>query len=159
MAVEFSYIVENDRKVQRFLQKAAKSVDDLRDPFTRIANDFYRQNKATFSLTGAGTLEGAKRWPDLKESTKKQKKRNYGTAYPILVATGRLAGSLINPGHPDTVKNIKKRSLELGTNVPYAKFHQYGTRNIPMRKPVFIRTRQAARWLNIIKDYIPKAFK
>lgn len=52
-----------------------------------------------------------------------------------LVRTGRLMESLSNlRGAPN---DIGPRSATFGTDVPYAKFHQFGTRQMPMREVVF----------------------
>ena len=52
-----------------------------------------------------------------------------------LVRTGRLMESLTNlRGAPN---DVGIREATFGTNVPYAKFHQYGTENMPAREIVF----------------------
>ena len=86
-------------------------------------------------------------WKPLAESTIRRK----GSSRP-LVDSGVLKNSI-------TAKAEKLRIL-LGTNVPYAGFHQFGTPNIPKREflPVkdgeFPTEGPAGRTLALIKKYI-----
>lgn len=157
-----SYIVENDEAFNRGLDRLRKNVNDLRVPFGLIRNDFHRSNKIIFELKGPGL------YPDLADSTKEYKQRTLGFVYPILVRTGRLAASLVNPSNSDAVSDVDATSLLLGTNVPYAIFHQSDAprSKLPQRKVVFIdggpseKSKSSSvagrreRWLNIMNDYI-----
>ena len=61
------------------------------------------------------------------------RKKDY--AWPILRKTGRLLFSLANlHGSPNTITPMY---AEFGTEVKYAKFHQYGTKFMPARQVVF----------------------
>lgn len=53
---------------------------------------------------------------------------------PTLVQTGRLFRSL---GTDNVAMNVRKDEAVIGTNLRYAKFHQYGTSKMPKRKVVF----------------------
>lgn len=157
-----SYIIENDKDFNLAIDRLAKVTNDFRIPFGLIAKEFYQGNKKIFNLKSAG------KYPDLSEKYKVTKQRQVGFVYPILVKSGRLASSLVNPGDPETIRNISKTGLELGSEVPYLKFHQSDKprTKIPLRKAVFIDggpfetsvgastsgRRQA--WLNILNQYI-----
>ena len=55
----------------------------------------------------------------------------------ILVDTGRMFESLTTPnGTQDTIWTTGKNWLTFGTSVPYAHFHQTGTRRMPARPHV-----------------------
>jgi phage gpG-like protein len=54
---------------------------------------------------------------------------------PPMVRTGRLFASLIDLRGPEN--SIRPKSATFGTEVEYAKFHQYGTTKMPKRKIVF----------------------
>jgi len=78
------------------------------------------------------------------------RKRDY--AWPIMRRTGRLFSSLTNLRGATNV--ITDDYAQFGTNVEYAKFHQYGTEKMPARKIVFNPTgfsqetaRKALRWV------------
>jgi phage gpG-like protein len=77
--------------------------------------------------------------------------RSYG--WPIMKRTGRLFNSLTNlRGAPNTITPTGAQIF--GTNVEYAKFHQYGTEKMPKRQIIFNPTgfsklmgEKAARWV------------
>lgn len=52
----------------------------------------------------------------------------------ILVDTGRLQASVVNPQHPDHVRELLDNGLTFGTDVPYGIFHQDGTPRLPQRE-------------------------
>jgi phage gpG-like protein len=55
---------------------------------------------------------------------------------PPMIRTGKLFASLSGAnGSIDTMTNT---SFSTGTSVEYAKFHQYGTENMPARKIIFV---------------------
>lgn len=61
------------------------------------------------------------------------RKRDY--AWPIMRRSGKLFSSLFNlRGAPNTISPM---SAEFGTDVEYAKFHQYGTKFMPARRVVY----------------------
>jgi len=161
--VTTSYILSNDDDFQAAINRLAKATNDFRIPFGDIAREFYQGNKKIFKLKSAGL------YPDFKSAeSKAQKIREVGFAYPLLFRTGRLASSLVNASDPETVRNISKTGLELGSDVPYLKYHQSDEprSKIPLRKAVFIdggpfeqskgasRSGRREAWLNIINQYI-----
>ncbi len=173
-----SYIVENDADFNRAIERLRKTTNDFRVPFGLIAKNFYQSNKKIFKLKSAG------KYPDLgglnpntipdgqtetnEVRAKRAKLREVGFIYPLMVRTGRLASSLVNPSDGETVRQISKTGLVLGTSVPYTKYHQSDEprTKIPQRKVVFIdggplETSRGAKtsgrreaWLNIINKYI-----
>lgn len=85
------------------------------------------------------------RWVPLAPGTVRQKARLGYSPLP-LIRTGVLRASI----SPSTSTN----SLKIGTSVPYAKYHQLGTRSIPAR-PYLVFQKQDIRELNqIVKEYI-----
>lgn len=72
---------------------------------------------------------------------------------PPLVRTGRLFASLT--GENMASVSIRPKSMTIGTNVEYAKFHQYGTTKMAKRKILFVPkefsmkfANDAAQWVN-----------
>ncbi|MCX6223484.1 MAG: hypothetical protein NTV01_01800 [Bacteroidia bacterium] len=99
-----------------------KSTEDMRSLFQTIGEYWFATNKqAIFSQRGASG-----RFKDLTPVTKDLKQKNYGNAYPILVATGKLRDSLTNPLDRNAIFRIRKTSLTLGSNVDYLKYHMTG---------------------------------
>ena len=80
--------IENLKAFQATLTKASKQVADLSFAMGEIARDFYKSEKAIFQLKSPGGF------PDLAESTKKQKTRLGIPLYPILKRSGKLEASV-----------------------------------------------------------------
>lgn len=186
-----SYSVDNDGQFRNAITRAQAFSDDLRVPFTLIAADFYKSEQAIFALKGPG------QYPPFKNSEgvqslggkgnefgrrrayvttalspyQKKKIKKYGFDYPLLVATGRLATSLLSPGSPGNVTNIGPTELTMGTTVPYGIYHQSDQprKKIPLRKFLFIgpestfansdQQGRLERWLGIMQDAINKGMK
>jgi phage gpG-like protein len=63
------------------------------------------------------------------------KARKGAYAWPLMIRTGRLFSSLASMrGAPNVITPME---AHFGTNVEYAKFHQYGTTKMAKRKIVF----------------------
>lgn len=126
-----SYTVENDDKVARAIERAAKATGNLKVPFGQIAKDFRKSRKAIFLLSGPGG------YPDLNSKYKNVKKKAVGFVYPILKLTGRLEQSVTEEQHPENITRIQPDFMHMGTKVPYGINHQEGI-GVPLRKFLFI---------------------
>jgi phage gpG-like protein len=62
-------------------------------------------------------------------------RRRDDAAWPLMRKSGKLFNSLANLSGPPN--RIYKRVAIFGTQVEYAKFHQYGTSKMPARKILF----------------------
>lgn len=161
MAEFVSFVVDPDKRLRSALARALEETEDLRVPLTLIAKDWFKTNRVIFQLKGPG------RYVDLKPRTKAQKRRKFGFIYPILEASGKLSASITQPTNPNAVNEIiNKRTLVMGTKVPYAGYLQYGTSNMPARPFVFFGPEsrewgsestfavRQTQWLNMINSYI-----
>jgi hypothetical protein len=181
-----SYVVDNDRRFREALSEASKTVVDFRIPFGLISRDFYRSEQAIFKLKGPGL------YPPFKKSEEKfdprtgrripgdgaksryqlRKLKKYGFDYPLLVATGRLAASLLGPSNAGSINRITKLSLTIGTSVDYGIYHQSdeARKVIPLRKFIFIgpeaprfansdQQGRAERWFGYIRDHVVNTAK
>lgn len=181
-----SYVADNDRRFRDALKRAALACDDLTIPFTLILKDFYRSEQAIFALKGPG------QYPPFKQSTgeywkngrkleyvrgdlspyQKRKIKKYGFDYPLLVASGSLAASLLSASAPGSIAEITPGSLTFGTSIKYGVYHQSDEprHKIPLRKFLFIgpeasqfatsdQMGRAERWLNILNDFTLKKAK
>jgi phage gpG-like protein len=88
-------------------------------------------NAANFSANG---LPSGSAWAPLSPEYRAWKALHFPGA-PKMVRSGALFNSLVNLAGPENT--IRPTSAEFGTNVEYAKFHQYGTTRMPRRKLVF----------------------
>lgn len=154
MAVKFK--VDVDQKLKKAIDKTLKDVQDLTIPFGLITQSWFKSNRAIFALSGPG------KYPDLSERYKKQKKKAVGFIYPILRRTGRLESSITDPSDTDAISLIiNKRSLILGTKVPYASNHQMGL-GVPVRPMVLFGPEQVSppginrrvdAWVKILEEF------
>lgn len=67
--------------------------------------------------------DGFGRWPQ----------RQDNLPHPLLRKSGALYESLIRPGARGNVDIRTPHTLEYGTDIPYADFHEFGTSRIPSR--------------------------
>jgi len=155
------YIIENQQEFNQSIEDALRKVSDLRPAFSEIARDFYISERAIFKLKSRGA------YPELAPSTIKTKEAVFGTAYPILRASGDLERSITKQGANENITLIGKRFLVLGTSVPYGIYHQLGL-GVPARPFVFVgpetskfalkdRNGQGGRltrWLNILEEHV-----
>jgi len=132
-----SYQVENDIAFANAMDRAARQSKNLTIPLTSIMKDFYKSRTAIFALKGPG------QYPDLSPRYKPNKQRAVGFVYPILKLSGALEESVTSDSGKDNVTRIEPLSLEMGTTVPYANYHQQegdftNTGKMPLRKFLFI---------------------
>lgn len=164
-----SYEVDNDKKFHAAIVRAKMVTDDLRVPLTLIAKDFYKSEKTIFMLQGPGAYPDFKKDDSGRSRYAEFKLNKYGFVYPLLMAKGRLAGSVTDPSHPDAINEIvNKRTLIIGSKVPYGVYHQSDRprRKIPLRKFLFIgpestfatsdQQGRVGRWLNIMNSFVLK---
>lgn len=98
----------------------------------RFAPAFYANMRQDVTLEGGGS--GA-RWAPLSPAYATWKAARFPGA-GILVRSGALKASLAGPDSPLSVFRPGPTSLEIGTSVPYAMYHQLGTSRMPQRPPL-----------------------
>lgn len=178
----FEWAIQNEKDFQNRLDKLAQASNDFRIPFRLITSDFYRSQKQLFSLKSAGLFQDLSTkpfralWPNVrgygaeyKGGYKEYKLINTGFVYPILVGKTRdLSESTLSNKHRYSIYFLGRQELQIGSSVPYGKFHQSDLpRNkIPQRKFIFITggagdkskdsgiNGRRERWLDIIDTHI-----
>lgn len=168
-----SYEIEIDKTFERGLLRAQEAVADLRPALKSIAIDFYKYEKTIFQLGSSGKYPDFK-GPKISETWKRPglpsartrdgsktayqyfKKKKYGFEYPLLRATGALESSVTSPSANGSVYNLTEQSVEIGTSIKYAEFHQSDSPRdkIPLRKFLFIPPARLPAWLGILNSYV-----
>ena len=87
-------------------------------------------------------------WAPLAYSTIKEKMRKGYSPKP-LIRTGLLRASM--------AQNISTKGFRIGTAVPYAKYHQLGTKNIPARPYLVFQTQDIERINKVVTDHLSGA--
>ena len=108
--------VQLDRGIARF----ADGVTDYRPIWPMIAEEFRAIESAQFRSEGA---EGGQAWQPLSPAYAQYKEARY-PGRPILQRTGDLVASLTKESDPNSVYRPERKSLTLGSKVPYAIYHQ-----------------------------------
>lgn len=167
--------VDPKKELQNALKHAERKVSDLTIPLTLIAQNWFKSNRAIFTLKSQGKYADLSTksffawWEkgDLRRmfqgGYKEYKAAKWGFTYPILKATGRLEKSITDPAHQDSVNKILNRKiLFVGSATPYANFLHAGTRRMPARPVVIFGNEQVAPgalrgrveiWKQIVADY------
>jgi phage gpG-like protein len=110
--------------------------------------DFSRGLRAAAVYLASMSKRNFAAWPPLKNPSR----RPGGRSARPLVDKGILMASVSASGGGGAVRDVTTRSLEFGTNVSYAGFHQYGTRTIPARRFLGITEAMAKRIEELIAD-------
>lgn len=139
--VELAGAPELDVGFSRF----GENIQDLTPAWELIADDWYAMELDLFKSQGA---TGTEAWKPLAPSTLRRKK-----GPSILNETGALQKSLTLTGGKN-IKVVKKMELRLGTKDPKAKFHFYGTRRMPRRRPIQITENDKKRWIKLMQRHL-----
>lgn len=147
----FDWSIENVEAFQNRLDQLGKATNDFRIPFRLIASDFYRSQKEIFQLNDEGLYaplggfnfnrvdaNGLTRRENAENRKERLTKHPWA---PILFGvTGDLKNSTLTRTHRYSIFNLNRRQLNIGTSVPYGKFHQSDRprTKIPQRKFIFI---------------------
>lgn len=182
MSKPFEWTIQNVNDFQERLDRLAQHSSDFRIPFRLISSDFYRSQRQLFLLQSAGMYEDLSTKPFLAfwqnkngfasyyaGGYKEYKQVNLGFTYPILVGKTRdLANSTLGKSHRYSVFFLGKQELQIGSSVPYGKYHQSDKprTKIPQRKFIFIDGGEGdkskgsgingrrERWLSIIDTHL-----
>jgi phage gpG-like protein len=123
--LEIAGSVAMDRGIARF----ADGIADYRPIWPVIEDDFYAQEKDQFKSEGT---EGGDKWAPLSPEYAGYKEAHF-PGKPILQRTGDLYDSLTNPNSANGVRREERKTLTLGSTLPYALYHQQGTNKMPAR--------------------------
>jgi phage gpG-like protein len=129
------------------LPLSVQDVADQAPALARVADDFREMMARQFA--SEGRAEGTP-WPELSPATlRRQRART-----PILYKTGALLRSLAEPGAAGHVEELEGYSLTLGSRLPYALYHQTGTRRLPARPIIVLSGARSERWTEIVRQQI-----
>jgi phage gpG-like protein len=153
----------NSEAAENSLNVLQAQLSDLSPAMELIAADIREMEAGQFASAGAsgGTL-----WAALAPSTVKRKRGGGG----ILVESGALLDSLTDSESPDHVEAIEKLSLEIGTDLTYARFQQTGAgwgfgealpppaprrgHGVPMRPLLVLTADRQDRWVGFVAQQI-----
>ena len=132
------------------LKDVNMKLTDLRPAWEGIEKLLEKDVNAAFESGGAAIEET---WAPLAPSTLKRKPKVCGTIRK-LICTGRLWNSLRVSSDGFHISRKEKLLFEFGTSVPYAIYHQAGTRKMPRRKFLMVSPKTMPAIANLLKKYI-----
>jgi phage gpG-like protein len=144
--ISFTY-TDNSEAVDRALADFQAALADEGPALQTIADDFREMIAQQFASEGRA---GGTPWPPLAAATLRRKRA--GAA--ILFRTGALLESLRGPSGANHVEEIGPDTLTLGSRLPYAIFHQLGTRRMPARPIIVLSDARTERWVEIVRGRI-----
>ena len=148
-----TFEIEGVAQMARVLGISAKRVKDLRPVWDDIADDFVKKERTLFSRQGS--VAGWNAWSPLNPDYVKWK-ASKGFSTKILRRKGDLRDSLTKRGDSNFIFKPRKLGMEIGTKVPYAKYHQRGVpkNKLPKREPIRITNPQRKGWTKMIQKFV-----
>lgn len=125
------------------------SLSDLRPLWPNVIREFYLIEAEQFQSEGGAGASG--KWAALSNVYAKYKQVTHPDK-PILRADDELFESLTNPEAAGAILRPDEQELTIGTSVPYATFHQRGTRRMPARPPISLAESQKRRLQKAIQS-------
>jgi phage gpG-like protein len=116
----FRLVIAGETQMDRGIVRFADGITDYRPIWPVIEDDFYAQEKAQFKTEG---VEGGLKWQELSPEYAGWKEVRY-PGKPILERTGDLERSLTSGNDPNAVRIRERKTLTLGSKIPYAIYHQ-----------------------------------
>ena len=157
-------VIDENKQFSKALKKASRDLDDLTLPMSLIAREWFKSNKAIFTLQGYGKYE-----PYKNRSYEDWKIKTFGKI-SIMKSSGALEKSITDPSDRFSVNQItNKKTLTVGSKVlskggaPYGIYLQNGTKFMSARPTVLFGTEQVApavlnkrvdNWARILEQYV-----
>ena len=157
--LEITFTVDGIDKVERRFVTFGHAFSTLKPAWDLIGQDVradFMQNMIgegwLFNKTASGR---AAQWAPLAASTVAERVRlGYGGEHPILWRTGMLGESLAMAGAPGNISEVGDWEARFGTDIPYGRFHQLGTRRMPARPIVGLTRDRKAAVVRRLRDYL-----
>jgi len=131
-----------EENVTGWLDSINQRVEDISPVADQIVDAFLEDNKINWN----------RGWEKLSPTYAEWKAKHYPTA-GILELDGTLKRSLVS-GTSDTIIRREQGGVKIGTAVPYAVFHQEGTKKMPRRPPMALSDDFISTLEQIISDFI-----
>jgi phage gpG-like protein len=128
MAITVTVSVAGARGFVTRIDRWTINLKNMNPAYNAIAN--YQASEWKKQFASQGSQFGTP-WAPLSPKYRAWKAAHF-PGQPILVRTGRLRTSLTQ--RPLGIEEVSTKGLRLGTDVPYAQWHQRGTRVMPRRQ-------------------------
>jgi phage gpG-like protein len=149
--MEIKFDIHGDEQLKRSLSRFGEHAKDLSEPFREIVKDFHKIERRQFETEGS---YGSGGWQPLSPRYAEWKAKKY-PGRPIMVLSGLLKESLLGD-NPYSVELVTPKSMEVGTVINYAIYHQKGTSKMPARPLIQLTEDDKKRWIKFIQAYLVK---
>ena len=149
---QLTFNIDGVDKISRNLRVFAKKIDLNRDFFKEAIDIIEDFNKKSFEAGGK-----PKKWTALSSATQKARANRWGyykkpaRSPKILRWTGNLQNN--------NEKIITQKIGIFRKNAPYAKYHHFGGKNLPVRKPLTLDSLSAAEIVRAFQKELNKKAK
>ncbi len=145
-------VVAGNVEMDRGLARWTEGITDWRKIWPVFGDSFYAFLKKQFETEGAEGL--GQQWTELSAAYARWKQKRYpGTK--ILERTGKLKASLTSEKAEHAVFEPKAQSLTIGSDLPYALYHQTGTASgLPQRKEIVFTEPDKRELMRIAQMYL-----
>lgn len=139
---------------RRRLATWGTKIESLAPAWEQVAADLRGDFAEQFASQG-GFYKSRGKWAPLAPSTVKDRvRKGFFGPWPILIRTGALFTSLVDPNDGAHVEQITATSLTIGTNFFTAPFHQLGTVKMPARQIVGLSWNRQSGIVKRLNDYV-----
>lgn len=118
------------QRLQAAIDTSRARASDVSPAWRAFRKDFWENERLIFSAQGIPS------WPSLSPAYARRKAA-IAPGKTILRRTDRLYSSLTDET-ADSVYAVEPRTLQMGTVVPYSRYHQQGTERVPQRAHVYL---------------------
>lgn len=151
--IGFSFTVAGEKQLDVAMLALKEATSDLSGLWPDVDALLRQIEEEQFSSKGK---RGGEEWVKLSDEYAAWKARRY-PGRPILVLKGKLKESLTQSGGGH-IFIPGKLGMAFGTKVPYAVYHQTGTRYMPARPPIkLLKTEDAVKIQRLIQEYLYKS--
>lgn len=132
--MKINFTTKGFDKLRRDLQRMRERSSDLRPAWDALLTWWAARNETNFRNKGKRWKTP---WAKLAESTVDDRVRRGYPPHDTLIREGQLRDSLAK--RPLGIERLYPHEVTAGTKVPYAHFHQDGTKKMPARKLINAR--------------------
>lgn len=147
--------IDGKAEFDRVFKRLDATFADLTPVWEVVRDEFWAIESDQFQSGGAAGASG--KWKPLSKKYEAQKINKYGT-FALLAGTLRATEALyksLTRKTGDSVVEIQKDSITIGTKLPYAKHHQRGGGRLPQRKIIdFSETQKTGMMKKVQKKMV-----
>ncbi|MCA1571704.1 MAG: phage virion morphogenesis protein [Chloroflexi bacterium] len=150
MSLTFEVSVHGEKLVSRRILRLEHQALHAKPAFEAIGESLLRRERKLFATEGAS---GGQAWAPLAAATIRAK-AGKGQDPRILRATGALHSSLTDRTDSRNLFDADDDGIVFGSRLPYARYHQHGTRRMPQRRPLQLKEQQKRDVLRILQRFL-----